>query len=357
MSKKIFFQLVDTLAMGGTERMSVNIAGVMEEEGWESHLVVSRRGGGMESHLPKGVQVHFLKKKAFYDLMAFWRLFRLVQKHRPSLIHAHSTSIYWAILLKVLFGKFKLVWHDHFGLSDQLDQFPRKEFVVLIKWIDRIVTVNHKLENYWRTLLPYRSADILAIGNFPWLNLYKSEKYEKFTFLNLANFRRQKDQINLLRAAKILDEQGFDFQILLVGEFVEKDWTQEVMQRIIDYEFTSKVNVIGPAEDVGSYLSKSHVGILSSESEGLPVSLLEYGLAELPVVCTAVGDCPAVISSSELGFIVPPVDPQSLAKAMITCIDSYPEAQKKGWNLRHKVENEYGKKSFLQSYWKLMRLN
>jgi glycosyltransferase involved in cell wall biosynthesis len=347
--------MVDTLEMGGTERMSVNIAGVMYEEGWESHLIVSRRGGGMESHVPEGVIVHFLRKRAFYDLPAFWRLIRLVQKYRPTIIHAHSTSIYWAVLLKILIGKFRLVWHDHFGLSDQLGQHPRKEFVILVKWIDRIVTVNKKLEIYWKTLLPYRESDIATIGNFPWLLLNKLDKYEIFTFLNLANLRKQKDQLNLLQSAKVLEERGFDFQVLLVGEYVEEDWTEKVRQSIIENNLQAKVKLIGPSHDVGMFLSKSHVGVLSSESEGLPVSLLEYGLAGLPVVCTAVGDCSIVISSTDLGFIVPPSDSWKLAEAMITCLESYPEVQHMGANLQKKVEREYGKNSFLDSYWKLMR--
>ncbi len=357
MKKKLFFQLVDTLEMGGTERMSVNIAGVMKEEGWESHLIVSRRGGGMESHLSGDVKLHFLNKKSFHDFSAFWRLIGLVQKHRPTIIHAHSTSIYWAVLVKILVGKFRLVWHDHFGLSDQLVKYPRKEFVILVKWIDRIVTVNKKLESYWKELLPYRKADIATIGNFPWLQLHKSDKYEVFTFLNLANLRKQKDQLNLLRAAKILNEQKLDFQILLVGEYVEEDWTNKVKQFILDSHLTTKVRLIGPSDDVGLFLSRSHVGVLSSESEGLPVALLEYGLAELPVIATAVGDCATVISSADLGFLVSPNDSEALVKAMTDCIETYPHVTQKGSNLKEKVEKEYGKKSFLDSYWKLMRLN
>lgn len=340
--------------MGGTERMSVNIGGVMHEEDWESHLIVSRRGGGMESHVPEGVNLHFLQKRTFYDLSAFWRLVRLVQKHRPTILHAHSTSIYWAVLLKILIGRFRLVWHDHFGLSDHLEQHPRKEFVILVKWIDRIVTVNKKLESYWKNLLPYRKSDISTIGNFPWLNLNELNKYEKFTFLNLANLRKQKDQLNLLQAAKILVGQGFEFQLLLVGEFVEEDWTTKVKQTILDLSLEKSVQLIGPSQDVGVFLTRSHVGVLSSESEGLPVTLLEYGLAGLPVVCTDVGDCSMVISSSELGFIVPPSDPLKLAEAMITCLKTYAEVQKRGFNLKEKVEKDFGRKSFLDSYWSLL---
>jgi glycosyltransferase involved in cell wall biosynthesis len=343
--------------MGGTERMSVNIAGVMNEEGWESHLVVSRSGGGLEAHIPEGVQVHFLNKSAFYDLGAFWRLVRLNSKYRPTILHAHSTSIYWAVLLKILFGKFRLVWHDHFGLSDQLDLYPRKEFVILSKWINRIVVVNEKLESYWKSLLPYRAKDIQYIGNFPWLKLRPAEKSAVFTFLNLANFRPQKDQLNLLKACKILSDQNFDFEILLVGEWVDPEWVEKVKKSIAFLNLQEKVKLVGPKSDVTDYLENSHVGVLSSESEGLPVALLEYGLAGLPVICTDVGDCSKVISGGEFGFLVPPGNSELLALAMKECMSNFSNAEKFGENLKKKVELEYGKESFLDSYWKLNRIS
>ena len=355
-SKKVFFQLVDTLSMGGTERMSVNMAAAMLEEGWESHLVVSRRGGGMEAHLNPGIQVHYLNKTAFYDIFAFVKLTRLVTKYQPSVFHAHSTSIFWAVFLKMLAGRFLLVWHDHFGLSDQLELHPRKEMVLMAKWIDRIVTVNDKLLHYWQNLIPYKAQNFRTIGNFPYLALAPSIKYSRFTFLNLANFRKQKDQLNLIRAGKILMEKGHDFQILLVGELVEKEWVTSVNELISELSLDHHVTVSGPSNQVSDLLASSHAGVLSSESEGLPVSLLEYGLAALPVVTTRVGDCDKVISSREFGWLVPPKSPELLAAAMEEMFLNPEESTKTGRALKQKVEREFGKEAFLKNYLDLLEI-
>lgn len=357
MKKKVFFQLVDTLAMGGTERMSVNIAAAMMENGWESHLVVSRRAGGMERHLPDGVHVHYLNKKSFADIFAFFILIRLIGTYRPTVFHAHSTSIYWAVGLKIFVGRFLLVWHDHFGLSDQLDKYPRKDIVILAKWIDRIAVVNEKLEKYWKNLLPYRVDDIGFIGNFPWLKLVEAEKYERFTFLNLANLRPQKDQITLIKAAEILSRQQIDFRVLLVGEKVDEIWSKRVEDLIDSLQICHYVELVGPSPDVSTYLAKSHVGILSSESEGLPVALLEYGLAGLPVICTAVGDCPKILDHSELGMLVAKSCPEELALAMKKTIVDYCTLQTMGDNLREKVNKDFGKNNFLSCYFSLIRLS
>jgi len=356
MSKKVFFQLVDTLAMGGTERMSVNMATVLHEAGWESHLIVSRNGGGLEADVVEGVQVHFLGKKSFYDIRAFWRLMRLVKKKKPTVFHAHSTSIYWVVALKIFGGNFLSVWHDHFGLSDRLDSYPRKDMIVLSKWIDRIVTVNQKLEDYWKGLISYKASSIQTIGNFPFLSLVPVNKFPTFTFLNLANFRPQKDQLNLLKAIEILSRKGLDFQVLLVGEYVDQSWKAQVEHEIQSRKLENWVNLMGPSLEVSKLLGQVHAGILSSESEGLPVALLEYGLAGLPVICTAVGDCTKVISSRELGWIVPPKNAESLAVAMEELMKDQISANQIGIRLREKVEKDFGKQAFLSSYFSLLKM-
>ena len=357
MSKKVFFQLVDTLAMGGTERMSVNMAKVLHEAGWESHLIVSRNGGGLEADVADGVHVHFLGKKSFYDFRAFWRLMRLVQKKKPNVFHAHSTSIYWVVALKILGGNFLSVWHDHFGLSDQLDIYPRKDMIVLSKWIDRIVTVNQKLEVYWKGLISYKASAIQTIGNFPFLSFVPVDKFPTFTFLNLANFRPQKDQLNLLKATQILSRKGFEFRVLLVGEYIDLSWKGQLEHEIQSRKLENWVNLMGPSVEVSKLLGQAHAGILSSESEGLPVALLEYGLAGIPVICTAVGDCPKVISSRELGWIVPPKNAELLANAMEELMKDQVSANQIGKQLQEKVEKDFGKQAFLSSYFNLLKIS
>jgi glycosyltransferase involved in cell wall biosynthesis len=231
-----------------------------------------------------------------------------------------------------------------------LEQYPRKEMVFLAKWIDVFLTVNQKLTNYWQSLLPYKSNFIQTIPNFPFLSESNSAKFENFTFLNVANYRPQKDQLNLIEAAKLLNEQGKTFQVLLLGEEVDLNWKSQ-MQKLIDlYHLEDKIYLLGPKENASVYMAQSHVGVLSSESEGLPVALLEYGLSGLPVISTDVGDCKKVVSSSQFGWIVPPKSPQALANAMMELMDDYSLAKQKGLALKSKVQSEFGAEAFFQAY-------
>jgi glycosyltransferase involved in cell wall biosynthesis len=58
--------------------------------------------------------------------------------------------------------------------------------------------------------------------------------------------------------------------------------------------------VYGSQQDVENILNQATIAVLSSQSEGLPVALLEYGLYK-PVVVTAVGDMP-IINNGVNGF-------------------------------------------------------
>jgi glycosyltransferase involved in cell wall biosynthesis len=66
--------------------------------------------------------------------------------------------------------------------------------------------------------------------------------------------------------------------------------------------------IYGSRNDVQHILSQATIGVLASTDEGFPVSLLEYGLAQLAVVSTNVGYCSEVIKDNSNGLLFNPMD-------------------------------------------------
>jgi glycosyltransferase involved in cell wall biosynthesis len=91
----------------------------------------------------------------------------------------------------------------------------------------------------------------------------------------------------------------------------------EALQRELKLE--ESVTFWGERRDPHSFLRGADVFVLSSRSEGLPMSLLEAMAVGLPVIVSDAGGMPEVVGSANAGFVVPIGDVQSLASAMRTC--------------------------------------
>jgi glycosyltransferase involved in cell wall biosynthesis len=81
------------------------------------------------------------------------------------------------------------------------------------------------------------------------------------------------------------------------------------------------VSFLGHRQDAKEFIAALDIFALSSETEGIPVSLLEAMAAEKPVVATAVGGNPQVINHGQNGLLVSPLDPASLARAILTLME------------------------------------
>jgi glycosyltransferase involved in cell wall biosynthesis len=99
----------------------------------------------------------------------------------------------------------------------------------------------------------------------------------------------------------------------VVGEGPDRD---AVAQAIHDRGLADRVELTGTREDVAQILARADVFVLSSRSEGMPMSALEAMAAGLPVVATAVGGVPELVVDGETGFLVPPGDAPALSRAL-----------------------------------------
>ena len=114
MSKLVVMQMIDSLIMGGAERVAVNNANTISEAGYESHLCVTRTSGPLEAFVNAEVKVINLHKRCTLDRKSIGLLVKYIKEHKIDVIHAHSTSFIVAVIAK-LFTKVRVVWHDHNG--------------------------------------------------------------------------------------------------------------------------------------------------------------------------------------------------------------------------------------------------
>lgn len=342
-------QLIDTLDAGGAERMAANIANAVSENGAASYICATRRGGSLEQEIYDDVGVLLLEKKGKFDIKAFIRFFKWVKKEEIDIIHAHSTSIFLAVLAKIRNPKLKIVWHDHYGLSENLDERPTKVLSMLSTYIDTTIAVNNKLADWSTKILKIK--EVYYLPNFAFL----SRNTRKETVLKglkdkrvlcLANLRSQKNHIGLIKAFAQSIESYPEWTLHLVGQSFKNDYAVKVEQCINDYKVGDKVFLYGSCNDIVNILDQTTIGVLASISEGLPVSLLEYGNNGLPVIVTNVGQCAEVVGDD--GILINNVK-KDLPDALVRFYKNVGnERESIGLRFRESVQKTYSKQAFMQ---------
>ena len=99
---------------------------------------------------------------------------------------------------------------------------------------------------------------------------------------------------------------------------------------------------MGERGDVGDLMARAQLGVLTSDYEGLPIALLEYMAAGLPVVVTDAGDCAAVVRASGGGVVIPRGDVDALVAAIVRYASDPAAARRAGATNRQFVEMHYG---------------
>ena len=343
-------QLIDSLDAGGAERMAVNIANALSEEGVASYVCATRRAGPLENELSSQVNFLMLGKKGKLDIVAFRRFFKWVKKEQITIIHAHSTSLMLAVLAKINKRNIKIVWHDHYGMSDALEKRDSKFLKVLARYIDVTIAVNEKLAIWSKEVL--RAKHTYFLQNFASLSgdtlkVTRLKGVEGKRVICLANLRPQKNHVELIEAFSKTQDRFPEWTLHLVGKSFEDDYYSEIITAIEMHNLSDKVFLYGSCNDIEHILNQSSIGVLASISEGLPVSLLEYGNSGLPVIVTNVGQCAGVVGNN--GIVINSVNTEMGDALMKLFHDEQKERNLMGLRFRESVIKNYSKKAFMDN--------
>lgn len=338
-------QLIDTLNPGGAERMAVNLANSLVAEIETSYLCCTRQEGLLTEELKPEVGYLFLDKKSSLDLQAFLKLKDFVKKEQIELIHTHGTSWFWGVLLKLSGIKVKLIWHDHSGANLELGGFKFRFLKIGSRFFDGIISVNNDLKAWAQKKLKCRA--VIQLNNFicssnegNTVETLKGSSTD-FKIICVGNLRPEKDHLNLIAAFEKLDIS--EISLHLIGADPETVYSKNVIGRI--KSSGKEIFYYGSLPEVSGLLRQADLGVLSSRSEGLPLALLEYAMAGLPVVCTNVGQCEKVVGDAAL--LVAPEDTGALTAAMTEYYRDTERRKQDAMSLQTVIKKAYSKESVL----------
>lgn len=135
-----------------------------------------------------------------------------------------------------------------------------------------------------------------------------------FVILQVARFDYLKDYGTAVRTFERVVRDEPRARWVIVGDGADREMIErEVCQR----NLAGSVRMLGERTDVGRLLAAADVALLTSVSEGFPLTLIEAMAARLPVVATRAGGVQEIVLAENTGLLVPVGDDAGLARAVL----------------------------------------
>jgi glycosyltransferase involved in cell wall biosynthesis len=156
--------------------------------------------------------------------------------------------------------------------------------------------------------------------------------------VTVACLREEKRIDVLIAAAPTILAKYPDAEFWIVGD---GSCRGQLVTLARDMGVLSRFRFLGHREDVAALLSQADLFVLPSRSEAFPNAVTEAMAAGLPVVATAVGGIPELVTDGQTGRLVPTGDPMALARALLDLIDEPMRAAELGRAGRRQIEQTY----------------
>ena len=113
---------------------------------------------------------------------------------------------------------------------------------------------------------------------------------------------------------------------------------------------SKQVLFLGNRKDIPQVLQALDLFVLSSTSEGLPLTVLEAMAVGLPVVATRVGGIPEVVVEGQTGFLVPPGKVEAMAQKIQQLLEDKEQAAQMGQAAAQQVRLNFDLKRMVADY-------
>ena len=276
------------------------------------------------------------------DILGIIELWRLCRTIRPTIVHANSSKAgvlgriaAWLARVPIrVFTAHGWAFKATSGLSAHLYLWADRLVAPITSVVVCVSETEYRAGVAARTCRPSRAVTIyngVEVG----LAATRPDR-PKVRIVSVGRLAAPKDFATLVRAASLLDPSRYELHLLGDGP------DRSDLERLRDVlGVADNVTFEGDVHDVDDRLRDSDVFVLSSHSEGLPISVLEAMAAGLPVVATRAGGIPELVEDGVSGLLVPPDDVQALAGALTTLIGDRELRAAMGSAGRRRVEDQF----------------
>ncbi len=346
--------LIKGLGSGGAENLLATSARYLDRERfnysvayflpWKDALVSDLEEAGLP--------VLCLNQRVSYDPRPLVSLNRRLRKERTDILHAHLPYSGIVGRLASKFTPVKSVVYSEHNVWERYHRLTHFANRMTFKWNDAVVAVSGDVEKSIRSginLNGHPRLDTISNGvdveklrpiskDQGWLKAELGIPAENRIVVNVANFTPKKRHIDLLTAARRVVAERPDVSFVLVGQ---GPLLEEMQAAATGLGLDGKVFFTGLRKDAREIIAAADLFVLSSQFEGMPVSVLEAMSSRTPVLSTRVGGLPEMIVDGEEGTLVEPHDPQLLAASITSLLSDDQKLDSLAASAFARAQNEF----------------
>lgn len=360
-SRRAAIHLTSTGGFYGAERALVELTTYLRDQGWDSHVVALEGVGAAEivtRAADQGVSAEAFVSSGRLDLFSMVRRLRaLLQRYPRAVVHSHGYKP--DILLSLLRVPSRLIclstchgWYSVSRKQRLLEMLNKRA----VRRFDHVIAVSEKIE---RELLdngvPPQKVSFVrnGIGALRASADARARVREEMrtaaedrVIVQIGRLGYPKRNELLLEAVASLPPH-LSPQIWLVGEGEDEAKLAELARQ---RGLQARVRFFGYRKDIPDVLSASDVLVVSSDTEGMPITVLEAMAMRCAVVSTRVGAIPQVLKDGRDAWLVTPGNPAALAAALAETLGHPEMAQARAESAYQEYHRAYSRDAMGSHY-------
>jgi glycosyltransferase involved in cell wall biosynthesis len=355
-----------TFAVGGAEIRFTRLANAFGRR--YRHTIIAMDGNtAAASLLDPGLDVTFhslsVEKRGGFSLANFRAFRRTLATLRPDLLLTYNWgAAEWGLANRWLPYCRHLHFEDGFG-PDESDgrQIPRRVWFrrLALSGPTTIIVPSRTLETIATRVWRFSSGRIRYIANGVAVSVFDRQPDEQtlpalrrargeLLIGNVGGLRKEKNVARLIRCFAALRRR--DARLILVGDGPEREALQSLAQA---EGVGDRVVFLGRVNGIERVYRAFDLFVNSSDTEQMPLTLLEAMAAERAVVATDVGDVRAILGESNGAYVVPVQDEAALTRSMAHLLDDAALRATLGRANRARVESVYAETAMFDTYRRL----
>jgi glycosyltransferase involved in cell wall biosynthesis len=335
---------IDSGGLYGAEVMLLNLVAEQVKLGLEP-VIASIGEKGIDEKLieteaeQRNLAVRKFRMRPGPNLAGALKVLGFARRGHFDLMHSHGykSNILFGFLPKFV-RKMPMVSTLHGYTSIKgFSRMRAYEFLdtMSLRFVDAVVLVNQAMRNHSR-LKKLSGINFKVVNNgipvsseipespSPGLTIQPIDHLNKkiidfcsndFTIGSIGRLSAEKNYSGLIEAIHIIHRRGNRIKLLIIGEGPERIALEK---QVAELGLEGHVMLPGYRKNARYYLPLFKVFVLSSLTEGLPITLLEAMSVGVPVVATRVGGIPEVLGYGRAGVLIPENSSEDIATAIIS---------------------------------------